>query len=304
MEYARDPPELLDASKASPSSSALSPMPLASTFDIAKETASVCEERKTVATSPSAQSGRLPLSRTRGEQQAKPDSHREEICGAEPAAEKGERDGRNKSGRARKAERQEKTVVPPRNGKTKGEWNLPSAKAEREIVSSQATPTSRATPTTSTASATSKGNPPKSDTTPKGRPSEDRHERAYDPSSDETLEESGWSRAARDPCPPEACPPNKNNAFVRGDQIRPAAPATSQIRIPLSGKVRGESAWPTSSQESASDWGSEELDTEDLVISRCITDDDKIRESTRVDGWEGPGWRCAGLGSIAVARMV
>ena len=48
-----------------------------------------------------------------------------------------------------------------------------------------------------------------------------------------------------------------------------------------SSKPRQEAVW-VSSQETASDWGSEEIDLDDLqVISSCKTDDDKISEYFR-----------------------
>lgn len=272
-----------------------------------KEPAVVCEERKmAAAATPSTQSGKLPPNRTRGEQQAKADVQRNN----EAANERGEKaNNKNKAGKAKKGEKPTQPAAARSGGKgrtksEKAEGNLPSGKATHEAVSSHATPTSSTATPTTTATTTGKGNLPRSVSTESsgGQGSEDRHVRACDPPPDEAPEDSGWTKASssaqrasghahehgvtRSSGSP---PPNKKtqiHTYVPADQIHPAVSVVNQVRVPLGGRVRGgDGVWPTSSQECAGDWVNDEFELDDVTaISRCSTDDDKLREFC-MHGW-------------------
>ena len=72
--------------------------------------------------------------------------------------------------------------------------------------------------------------------------------------------------------------PQSSHVTSKTNQIRPHGQSSNQIQSSFASKVRQEHVW-TSSQESTSDWGSEEMDLEDYqALARCSTDDDKIRK--------------------------
>ena len=77
-------------------------------------------------------------------------------------------------------------------------------------------------------------------------------------------------------------PPGGSHMTAKTNQIRTPSQPSNQTQSSFVAKSQQpESSW-TSSQDSMSDWGEEEMDPEELqVISRCRTDDDKISESTR-----------------------
>lgn len=97
--------------------------------------------------------------------------------------------------------------------------------------------------------------------------------RTRSPSSEKQVDDGGWIKATSRTHPhvhsqerSASVSPIPQGAHVTGHMIL----KTNQIRS------RQESVWG-SSQESTSDWGSEEIDLDDLqVISSCRTDDDKI----------------------------
>ena len=103
--------------------------------------------------------------------------------------------------------------------------------------------------------------------------------RAQSPSSEKQVDDGGWIKATSRTHPhvhnqerSASASPVPQGGHVTGHVIL----KTNQIRSLLGPKSRQESVF-VSSQESASDWGSEEIDLDDLqVISSCRTDDDKI----------------------------
>ena len=108
--------------------------------------------------------------------------------------------------------------------------------------------------------------------------------RAQSPSSgsEKQSDEGGWIKATSRTHPhvhhqEQNTNPVPHGAHVMTSHVTSKANQTSTLLN--SSKPRQEAVWG-SSQESASDWGSEEIDLDDLqAISSCRTDDDKISES-------------------------
>ena len=101
------------------------------------------------------------------------------------------------------------------------------------------------------------------------------------PGSEKQSDEGGWIKATSRTHPhvhhqERSTSPVPHGAHVMTGHVTSKANQTAALLN--SSKPRQEAVW-VSSQESASDWGSEEIDLDDLqVISSCKTDDDKISE--------------------------
>ena len=99
-----------------------------------------------------------------------------------------------------------------------------------------------------------------------------------------STEDAGWAKVvsrqtASQGQSTSTSPQPRSHVTPKATQISSSAQPSNQFPASFASKVRQhERAW-NSSQESASDWGSEEMDLEELrAISSCSTDDDKIRE--------------------------
>ena len=102
------------------------------------------------------------------------------------------------------------------------------------------------------------------------------------PGSEKQPDEGGWIKATSRTHAhhqERSTSPVPHGAHVITGHVTSKANQTAALLN--SSKPRQETVW-VSSQETASDWGSEEIDLDDLqVISSCKTDDDKISEYFR-----------------------